>query len=64
MVAFYLAYRNYAKQTLALLCSLVVLDKGENSIDLKNKWNKVGCAVRTEAANVCGAQGAPYAMKP
>jgi hypothetical protein len=56
-------YRTYAKQTLTLLYSLVVLDKGENCIDRKTKWSKVGCAVRTEADYVCGAHGAPYAMK-
>jgi hypothetical protein len=55
--------RTYAKQTLALLCSLVLLDKGESRIDLKNQWSKVGCAVRTETANVSGARGAPYATK-
>jgi hypothetical protein len=35
------------------LRSLVVRDKGGDRIGLKNKWSKVGCAVRTDASALC-----------
>lgn len=46
--------RTYAKQTLA---------REESRIDLKNSWRKLGCAMRTVAANEYGAHGSPYVIK-